>query len=117
MLTISDRHMTAFEADAEKKRRTDFHDWWMAHAAVLGPIDRATSGPLFDHYEKQALIDGVDRDDRLYIYIAAFRFMPDMGGHQFIAMMDVVFLDADMVDDAGKLHRLMQIARTVPGDG
>jgi hypothetical protein len=117
VLKISGNQMAAFVADAEDKRRADFHARWTAQAAVLGTIDRPTLDAAIDRYEAEAELDGVDTDDRLFCYIAAFRLMPDMGGHQFIEMMDVVFLDPEKVDDAEKLRRLVHIAQTVPGDG
>jgi hypothetical protein len=117
VLKISDNQMTAFASEAEKKRRSAFHSRWMAQSGLLGEIDRFSLNALIDRHAAEAELDGVDTDDRFFTYIAAFRLMADMGGHQFIEMMDVVFLDPEKFDDAERLRRLVHIAQTVPGDG
>jgi hypothetical protein len=116
VLEISTAQMSAFGIEAEKKRRADFHARWMKHESVLGPIDRFSCNALIDRHEPEAALDGVDTDERLFAYIAAFRLMPDMGGHQFIAMMDVVFLDPEKANESEKLRHLIHIAQTVPDD-
>lgn len=52
-------------------------------------------------------------DDEIFLWVAARYRMPEMGGRQYLATMDVIFRDGS---DVEKLMAIDQIARTIPAD-
>lgn len=115
MLTISSKALAALETAMERDRPTAFVGWWVQHGEILGALDRSTAAALFDRYAPEAAIAEIDpKDDEIFLWVAARHCMPDMGGQQYLATMDVIFRD---VSDVEKLTAIGQIARTIPSDG
>lgn len=114
MLRISDQAVAAFNAKAEAQRRAQFARWWQSHATILGSVDTFTAGQWLDLYASEAEVAGIDRDDQLFVYIAARRRMPDPEAWQYVAMMNVVCAD---LPDPEKLRQIDRIATGTAGHG
>lgn len=112
MLTISDQVLGTFEAQARAARQLRFVRWWQAQQ--LGAVDAFTAGKWLDEYRGEAEVGGIDRDELLFVYIAARRRIPEPEAWQYVALMNVVWSDRP---DADKLARIDAIARGVRADG
>lgn len=114
MLSISSQSLAALEMSVERRRPASFGEWWERHRDTLGAVDRFAAATLFNRYAHEAAVAEIDpMDDEIFLWVAARYRMPEMGGRQYLATMDVIFRDGS---DVEKLMAIDQIARTIPSD-
>ena len=100
----------AMEAAEDQRRKQNLRVWWTKFEDQIGQIDPFTLNHVIEIYKSEAERSGIDRDDRLFLYLAARRLMPNMSGEQYLLVMDAVF---DRASDESRLQTILNIGKLV----
>ncbi|MGE0719006.1 MAG: hypothetical protein AB7P02_26410 [Alphaproteobacteria bacterium] len=102
MLVIGRGQLASLEriiaARAGDDRTERFLRWWQAHPLLPGPADKVALQALEAAHGAEAQGAGIDPADsgsegeeRLFLYLAARRLMPEMTGEQYLLTLDIAF--------------------------